>query len=167
MPLTPFHLGPALLLGYLFFRYLDVPTLLLVSVAIDVRVWLVILGILPGRVHGPLHTFLGGTAFALAFAVIAYVLRPRIPTPPRWGFLPRRSSRRIVAGSLIGVSVHVLLDAPMHDDMRPFYPVEANPLLGVTSDLVLYAVCVVAGILGAVLWVRRILRGSNAYDAGR
>ena len=166
MPLTPLHLGPALLLAYPLVRRLDVPTLLLASVAVDVRVWLVILGPLDGRVHGPLHTVLGATAFAVALAGVVYALRPRLPTPERWGLAPRRNGRRAVAGALVGAYSHVLLDAVVHEDMRPFYPVESNPLLGVAAETAVDAICVATGVVGVALWVTRI-RGSNAYHDRR
>lgn len=37
MPLTPFHLGPALLLGLIFLRYVDFPTFLVANVIVDIE----------------------------------------------------------------------------------------------------------------------------------
>ena len=178
MPLTPLHLGPALLLGYPLARRLDVPTLLLASVALDVRAWSVILGPLSGPVHGPLHTLVGATAFAVALAGVVSALRPKLPASVRWVSavqrrlsphrepVSRRDGRRVLAGALVGVYSHVLLDAVVHDDVRPFFPAESNPLLGVAPETAVDALCVATGLLGVVLWTTRI-RWNNAYDDRR
>lgn len=68
MPFTLFHFGPALLLGVLFYRWLDLPTLLVSSVIVDVRAALVVFGPLDGPVDGILTTFVGGTVVAVILA---------------------------------------------------------------------------------------------------
>lgn len=37
MPLTPFHLGPALLWGFVFLSYMGFPTFILANVFVDVE----------------------------------------------------------------------------------------------------------------------------------
>ncbi len=37
MPLTPFHLGPDLFFGLLFFSYVDFPTFLVANVIVDIE----------------------------------------------------------------------------------------------------------------------------------
>ena len=57
---------------------------------------------------------------------------------------------------------HSVLDALMHDDMRPLRPFsDANPLLGLVSIQILYLFCIVTGLLGAAIllaWERRARR---------
>ena len=71
VPFTPFHLGPGLLFGLLLFSYVDLPTFLVASVAVDIEPLLVLSLNLRYPLHGYLHTFLGRTivAFLLAFAM--------------------------------------------------------------------------------------------------
>ena len=69
MPFTPFHWGPALLLGLVFLGYLDLPTLLLSSVIVDFEPLLVLTLNLQYPLHGYFHSLLGGTIVALPLAL--------------------------------------------------------------------------------------------------
>lgn len=157
MPLTPFHLGPALLLGTLLPRRLDLPTLLVASVIVDVRVALVLAGLLGGRTHGILTTFLGGTVVALLVAGVVLALPPSVQSLVDHGRLAATDTTPVViAGALVGTFSHVVLDSVLYFDARPLYPSDWNPfLLGPSAYGPTYAGCVVAGVLGLALFVRR------------
>ena len=60
MPFTPFHLGPALFLGLLLFRLVDLPTFLAANVILDLEPLAVLLLDLDYPLHGLFHSFLGG-----------------------------------------------------------------------------------------------------------
>lgn len=62
------------------------------------------------------------------------------------------------SGALVGTPSHLLLDAVMHVDVRPFWPfLAANPLQGWVSIEALHWGCVAAGVLSlsALLSQRR------------
>ena len=59
-------------------------------------------------------------------------------------------------GAYIGTFSHVLLDAVMHADMEPWWPVGTqNPLLGVLTTGGLYTLLVVCGVAGGVVVAAR------------
>lgn len=155
MPFTPFHLGPALLIGLVAYKHLDMPTLLIASVTVDVRTALVFFGILEGPLHGILHTFLIGTV--LAFGLIGAI------TPFR-GYIKKQMDKiglnqkyddsTIVGAAFLGIYSHIFLDAILYTDITPFYPLNVNPLLGAASTSWIYGLCIFCGIIGlaAVPW---------------
>ena len=60
------------------------------------------------------------------------------------------------AGALVGTISHILLDAVMHVDVRPFWPfVAANPMQGWVSIEALQWGCVAAGVAGLALLAAR------------
>lgn len=158
MPLTPFHLGPAVLLGSLATRRLDLPALCLGSVVIDVRAVLVIFGPLDPPTHGPLTTLLGGAFVAVVVAAVVLAgYEMAGPTIERYGLDLRWSRSSVAAGALVGTWSHVVLDAMLYADARPLAPLSANPLLGLLSPTTVYAGCVLAGVMGVGLyWYRTV-----------
>lgn len=161
MPLTPFHLGPAVLLGALSPRRLDLPTLLVASVVVDVRAALVLSGVLEGRVHGILTTFLGGCVLAVVLAGIVLAVPNRLDGALETVRLGQTGETRpVLAAALVGVFSHVLLDAVLYHDARPLFPLEYNPvLLGPDGNALVYGGCLVAGVLGLGLLAVRFQRG--------
>jgi hypothetical protein len=128
MPLTPYHLGVGLFLGFALFRWLDFPTLCIATMIVDARAIAIYFGPFTGNLHGPLHTVLGGTLLASILATGMFKTKPfwnRIGRP--FGLAQTRSLSRIGAASLIGVYSHLTLDAIMHADMQPLYPLSGNP----------------------------------------
>lgn len=157
MPLTPFHLGPALLVALLAYRRLDLPTLLVGSAIIDVRALLVIIGFAGGPVHGILTTFPGATAVAAVTAGVAALIRPRLgPLLAAARLEQDYSPGRILAGALAGTWSHVALDAILYGDVRPFAPLDGNPFLNLLPPPTVYALCVVCGIAGLALYALRL-----------
>ena len=153
VPFTPVHLAPGLLLGLLTLRWLDLPTVLLASVLVDVRTALVFFDVLDGPLHGPLHTLLGATLLALVIAVGVLPVRSVLDPVLGWLRVPQTASiRRIGAGAVVGTWGHVLLDATLYADMVPFAPVAGNPLLGLLGVGTVYVGCLVAGIVGCGLY---------------
>lgn len=57
-----------------------------------------------------------------------------------------------IAGAFVGTYSHVLLDSIMHSDMQRLAPLsEANALLHIISVGGLHLLCVLSGVLGALL----------------
>lgn len=135
MPFTFFHYGPALFVGLIFLNYINLPTLIIATTIVDIEPLLVLVLKLDAPHHGLTHTFLGGAFIAAALAVIMCRLMPKEKKSAVW------------IASITGVFLHVLVDAPMYDDIRPFYPLNINPFY--TGDSTI-GICVLL-FLGALL----------------
>ena len=150
MPFTPFHLGPALLLGVLLYQWVDLPTLLVSSIIIDVRAALVVFGPLEPPIHGILTTFAGGTVIALLVTAVISSLPNPIDRWLDYGRLMDSASRGVIfTGSILGVYSHVALDSILYTDARPLYPIAWNPFFvdGV-KFIPVYVGCTLTGVLG-------------------
>jgi hypothetical protein len=185
MPVTPFHIGPALIANGLTRNHFSLGTFALVQVVIDIEaVYNILLGHWP--VHTTLHTMLGATAVAVLAALcrrpISWVNRTVLGRwararaakgsgEPAAGSLHGLAIATIEAelapvtwtgalvGAVLGVLLHVPIDAMMHPDVKPFAPwSDANPLFIPGSFEWLHVACLVAGLLGLGLWARRVRR---------
>jgi len=160
MPFTPFHWGPALLIGLFLFSVFDLPTLLVSSVILDVEPLYVLMFGAPLPLHGFFHSYLGASILGVLVAVVLYPLRGlsnRIMAAFR---LPQKASslRKLLLTSLFGVYSHVFLDSFLYGEMMPFYPLEANLFFGVVSSPGTYEFCRVSFLLGFVLYIFRVMR---------
>ena len=158
MPFTPFHLGPGFLMGLLLFRYLDLPTVLVASVILDVEPALVLFRSMDAPLHGVFHSFLGGALAAVLLIAVMHPLRPHLA--PLFSLLrmeQRPSLRTITLASVAGIYLHLLLDAVMHHDLQPFYPFALNPFFsnGTLLGVDVTTVCVWCFFGGLVLYALR------------
>ncbi len=159
MPFTPFHFGPSACLALPLQRRLDLPTFLLVNVAVDLEPLLVMSFDLPLRLHGPAHTLLGATLIGMVSGAVLF--RCRRPLQQMMtGLLPlpyAPTLRGMVLTGILGACFHILLDAPLYVDITPFAPFsDANPLLGVIDGGIMYTLTALSYIpaLLLYLWVR-------------
>jgi membrane-bound metal-dependent hydrolase YbcI (DUF457 family) len=60
---------------------------------------------------------------------------------------------KMLLSGLLGVWMHVVFDAVLYDEMRPLYPLEANPFLGFTSQGMMYTICAVCFIPAIVMYL--------------
>ncbi len=160
MPFTPFHWGPALLIGLSLFSVFDMPALLVSSVIPDVEPLYILMFRLSLPLHGFFHSYLGASILGVLVAVVLYPLRgisKRIMTAFR---LPQKPSsfKKLLSTSLLGVYSHIFLDSFLYGEMMPFYPLEANPFLGVVSSSDIYGFCSVSFLLGFILYIFRVIR---------
>lgn len=154
MPITPFHMGPALAVKAVTGRWFSLLVFGLSQVLIDIEP---LVGLIRGSavLHGPSHTLAGAAVIAIVAAEAGRPLSGwwlRVWTGERVAI-----ARGVAYGSaFVGTYSHLLLDGMMHLDMAPFAPLtDANPLLGAMSVPGLYAFCVVTGIVGAAVVLRR------------
>jgi membrane-bound metal-dependent hydrolase YbcI (DUF457 family) len=163
MPLTPFHFGPTLLIGYPLRSRMDLVTFLMASVITDVRAILVFFGILSGPLHGMLHnTYLGSFAVALGFAGSVLLFSRRYPSIAQQISSRPESVAAVVLASVAGTWLHVTLDGFLHPDMQPFYPLAGNPLyhFGGIAWVIIYGLCILTfpvfmGMVGiSAVWKR-------------
>jgi hypothetical protein len=122
MPLTPLHLGPGLSIGLIFKRWINLPAILIASIIVDVRAIYLALFLGDWRnLHGFFHTFIGATLLGLLTIIAVWVLRKQLSCISEALRVKQDYSLySIVAGSLIGVWLHIVLDSYMHLDMKPF-----------------------------------------------
>jgi membrane-bound metal-dependent hydrolase YbcI (DUF457 family) len=59
----------------------------------------------------------------------------------RFRIIQTYSFTSILMGALIGTWSHVLLDSFLYTDIIPFWPLRANPLLGMAGPGVIYLIC--------------------------
>lgn len=160
MPFTPLHMGPGLAIKGLIPDYFSFSVFALANVAMDMeplyRMW---------RIEPPLHGFSHTLAGALLIAVGSALLGRRA-LAASWRLYEKLGGHdgepfRITwtqawLGALLGTGSHLLLDAVMHADMRPFAPLtDANPLLMHEWVLPMHLACVLAAMLGFVLLLLR------------
>ncbi len=153
VPLTPFHLGPGLFIGVALRKRVDIVAVLLSSVIIDIRTAVCYFtGCEP--LHGPLHTLIGATVFALILTIVLLKLGRFIEHITAIFHIERQGSwTAVVSGSLIGAWVHILLDSFLYSDIRPFYPSSWNPLLDMVGREIVYIASIFLLLAGAVLYL--------------
>jgi membrane-bound metal-dependent hydrolase YbcI (DUF457 family) len=172
MPLTPFHFGPSLLFGYPIRQRMDLVTLLVASVILDVRAILVFFGFLSGPTHGLLHhTYLGALTVALVFAGGVLLFSRRFPSIAQQISSRPESTKPVVLASVSGTWLHVTLDAFSHPGMDLFYPLSGNPLYHLIGPFLIYGLCmlaflVFAGVVG-VSTVQAVRKHGLAHDETR
>ena len=140
MPFTPFHFGPAILLGLLLLKKLDFPTFVAANIIIDWRAALVLFGFWPGPRHGWVHTYIGATIMAIILGAVMSHARPLIDGELReMKIVQEITKKKIFLSAFLGTFLHVTIDAFHHPTMKPFMPFDFNPLLGLFSTAELRA----------------------------
>jgi len=161
MPFTPFHLGPGAAFKAIGGRHFSFMVFGGAQVLMDIEP---LVRILRGDfvLHGYTHTIAGALLIGIVAAVIgkpisAYVLSAlRIPHHPM-------TSLAATTGAFVGTFSHVALDAVMHVDMRPWWPLATgNHLLGSMDVEHLHVACAVLGALGLLVVAGRALRSARA-----
>lgn len=163
MPMTPFHMGIAMLVKPAANTRFSVIAFGISQVLIDLEP---ALGMLVGAavLHGPSHTVFGALLVAAASAWITPLIAA--PLLRRWNAevthygldwlneSPTFSKAAVWAGALFGTLSHIALDSLMHADMHPMAPLSnANPMMGLVGHDHVYHLCVVAGVFGFVVWL--------------
>lgn len=166
MPFTPFHLGPGLVFKAIGGRHVSFMVFGGAQVMMDIEPLVGIVRNWP-VLHGYTHTLLGALVIGAAAGIIgrpisAWVLqRLKIPHAPFTWFAS-------FAGAFLGTFSHVLLDAVMHSDMAPWWPLATgNPLLGLVDIDHLHIACVVCAFVGAPIAWLRLRAGNDASTAAR
>jgi len=149
LPFTPYHLGPALLIGLPMRKFIHLPTFLLSSVIVDLEPFLVLLLNLNYPLHGYLHTFLLASILGVIIGLIMKVGERHLSDFYLSLCLIKETTkiRRpfIIAGAL-GAFTHVLLDAPLYDDIAPLFPFSVNLLYAPQLTSLIYSFCVLSGL---------------------
>ena len=153
MPFTPYHLGPSSFVGLTLRKWIDVPVFVLANVVVDVEVLVVRLLGADRPIHRYAHTLLLGTAVGIIWAVAAYPLRNFFKRLMQTLRIPYQTSfwKMLVSG-ILGVWLHVVIDAIYHWDVRLFWPAKAIPLYALLTRQQIQTLCLVFFIAAVVLW---------------
>ncbi|MBP1909632.1 metal-dependent hydrolase [Methanolobus bombayensis] len=155
MPFTPFHLGPIFLLGEIFEKKVNLFSILIGSIIIDIRAtYCLFAGCRP--LHGPLHTFLAATIVGLLIAWLIYSQRTWLQKiTDKLRIEQSYSFNSTILGSIIGTWSHVVLDSPLYSEITPLWPSTSNPLLWEISSVTIYALCAVSFLPATIIFIYR------------
>jgi hypothetical protein len=158
MPFTPFHLGPALLIGMLLFPWVSIASILISSIIVDIEPACVLFMGIGGPLHGPLHSYLGATMMSFGTTLVIYPFRKPIVTILSWFRIDQDASLRLIfLTALLWTYSHIFLDSFLYSEMNPFLPLLGNPFYGLVDSGTVYLWCSVSFIMGLVLYVYRFL----------
>ncbi|MCK5566183.1 MAG: metal-dependent hydrolase [Planctomycetes bacterium] len=161
MPYPVYHLGVSGFFGLALRRFLDLPVLLLVNIPIDLEVLFASGRPASHHRHWHFHTLLVGGLIGTAVGLLVYHIRPvrklitwtmnklRIPYQPvRW---------KMVLSGILGVWLHVVLDAIYHYDVQLFWPLKARnlqrPLWRLVTAQQEEYICIALSIAAAILYI--------------
>ncbi|WP_394697998.1 metal-dependent hydrolase [uncultured Methanolobus sp.] len=132
------------MLGELFEKKVNLFSILLGSIIVDVRAtYCLFAGCRP--LHGPFHTFLSATVIAFLLSWLLFSQRQWLQkVTDKLRIEQTYSSLSIIIGLLIGTWSHVLLDSFLYTDIRPLWPLIANPLIKLTESGTLYLLCLLS-----------------------
>ena len=158
MPFTPYHFGPGLFLGIGLFPFVDLSTIMIASVVLDIEPLAIIIFGLPVPLHGCLHSYIGATIIACILSIAIYPFRSHLnEIVSLLGLHQESSLRHILPASFIGTYSHVFLDSFIYSEMNPFYPFIGNPFLGIWPTSFVYSLCIQLGLIGLGLYAIRLL----------
>ena len=155
-----------MLIGLLLFEFLDFPTFLIANVIVDLEPFLVILLGLDYPLHGFFHSFVGGTIVAVALSVVMFKSSNIIGKVMKFFRLDQKVTwKSIIAASLLGVYVHILLDTPLYPDIRPFYPLDLNPYFfsDMSIAISIYMFCIFSFLAGSIVYVVKLALQARAH----
>jgi len=131
-------------------------------VIVDVEPFFVLVLNLNYPLHGFLHTFLGGTIVAIILSGILYRFRGAMNKIMGVFKLSQESSfKTILFSCIVGVYFHIFLDSFLFADIKPFLPLDTNPLYGLVSYNLMYLFCGSSFVLGGLLYAVKLSRGKT------
>lgn len=151
MPFTPLHMGPGIAIKSVMQGAFSLMVFGWAQIVMDIQPLIVIITG-EGHLHGFSHTFIGAGLLGLFSALTGKYLAEIGLQLLRWPTLPLRWWV-VFLSAFIGTFSHVLLDAVMHGDVQPFYPMDLNnPWWRWVAVDTLHRFCLYSGALGALLY---------------
>ena len=158
MPFTPYHFGPSALLALPLKKYIDIPVFVLANVVVDLEPSAVIVFGLNYPLHGFCHTFLIGAIVGLLWGLLAYAVKDIFKWPMKLLCLPYKTSiQKMLLSGILGVWFHILFDSVLYRDIRPFWPMAANPLYRIIRPSSVFLICKIACIAAVLIYPVRAL----------
>ncbi|TFF63567.1 MAG: hypothetical protein EU521_01155 [Promethearchaeota archaeon] len=165
MPFTPFHLGPALVLGIILLSIIDFPTFLIANIIVDLEPIIILLFNLDLPLHGFFHSFLGGLVLTLPlFITMSFIRKYLDPIMEIFKIKQKISYSKILFASILGSSLHILLDSMIYVDMKPFYPLNSNNLLflfGPNTYTYIIVFCVLSFSLFFLIYIIKVIKSKK------
>lgn len=163
MPITPFHFGLNSCIALPLSKYIDFPVFILVNCIIDLEPLIVILFNLRYPVHGYCHTLLIGSFVGVLSAVLFYLGKDVLRKLMNFLRLSYETNfKKILISAILGIWLHVLLDALLYTDIRPFYPLTSNPLYDKIGFWEVYLICSILFIPAFLLYKNRVLKTTTS-----
>ena len=171
MPFTPYHFGPAGLIGLPLKRWIDIPVFVLANVVVDFEPLAVMVFQPDYPLHGYLHTYLFGGLIGLVWGLAAYPLRPVFVFLMRiFGLSYQPTIFRMMLSGLLGIWLHVFIDSFLYPEMNPFWPMIGNPFFATIRFSRIFWLCE-ASLIAAVIiygWLafRNFLKSNKKANKG-
>ena len=150
MPFTPYHFGPSGFLGLALRKWIDVPVFILANIIVDIEV----LVISDWPRHKYCHTLLIGAAVGAVWGLLAYPLRncfkkimQKIRIPYETGLW------KMIISGILGVWLHVVIDAVYHGDVWILWPSRAKPLWRLLTQEQTKIACAVLFIATLIIYI--------------
>jgi membrane-bound metal-dependent hydrolase YbcI (DUF457 family) len=158
MPFTPYHFGPSGFIGLVFRKWLDIPVFVLANVIVDLEVLVInFLGI-GWPFHRYLHTLLIGAAAGILWATVAWPLRNLFKMIMQALRIPYQASfLKMLVSGVLGVWLHVVIDAIYHWDVRLFWPSKVKPLYALLTKQQVEMICAILFIPALVLYILTVI----------
>jgi len=163
MPFTPFHFGPSATVGIPLYKKIDVFVFVLANVVIDVEPFIVMTNNLQYPLHGYAHTYIGAIILGALWGITAWVFRSpiKIIAQDIFKFPFKAAKGKMILSGILGACFHVLLDSPLYSDIKPFYPLTANPMFGLIDHSSMYMASAILFVPAIVLYVYRISKNKS------
>ena len=161
MPFTPYHAGPNGLVGLLLYRWVNLPAIILVNIAVDLEPLIIILfKITKYPEHGFFHSYGGAMIISLLFVMVyEKIKKPMGLLMSAIGLKQDNSFFSVVLGAVIGGAMHVTMDSMIYRDIMPLYPFEYNPIYGMMKPSQLRLFCLACFAASVVVYfVRKFLK---------
>jgi len=153
LPFTPYHFGPSGFVALTLRRWIDIPVFILANVIVDIEVLVIGLLGLGWPCHRYCHTLLFGTVAGAVWGALAYRAKPALAWAMQQLRIPYKTNFwKMVASGILGVWLHVFLDAIYHGDVRIFWPSRAIPLFRLISRGQVKAICVTLFVAAVILY---------------
>jgi len=155
MPFPPYHFGPSGFVALTFRKWIDVPVFMLANVAVDVEVAVIALFGIGWPSHRFCHSIAGGIVVGIALGLMAYPFMPVF----KWGMnlikLPYQKSslKKLIISGILGVWLHVFIDAIYHWDLRIFWPSNAKPLYHLLTQNQVKLGCLIFWVLMIIPYI--------------
>jgi len=160
MPFTPYHFGINASLGLILKKWLDVPALVLVNVAIDSEVlYFAATASKTYHRHRFFHTYLGAAIVGIVLALMMFPFRKVTAKLAAIIKIPAQTNIfKLIASAVLGAWLHVFIDSFTHWDMRPLSPFShARHLYRKISEEQIIYICIAGWILAILIYLASIL----------
>jgi len=153
LPFTPYHFGPSGFIALTLRRWIDIPVFILANVIVDIEVLVIGLLGLGWPCHRYCHTLLFGAVAGTVWGSLAYKAKPALKWAMQQLRIPYKTNFwKMVVSGILGVWLHVFIDAIYHWDVRIFWPSRAKPLFGLVSRGQVKIICLALFVAAVILY---------------